>query len=85
MLTEQRPQTGADFQRLDLATVRQGLETLRESGLAHHGTLSADQSYWFDRYLTAWDFYRDSQPEGYQLQVESLISAIFGYTLGDPA
>jgi hypothetical protein len=85
MLTEQRPQTGVDFQRLDLPTVRQGLETLRDAGLAHHCTLTTDQSYWFDRYLTAWDFYRDSQPEGYQLQVESLISAIFGYTLGEQA
>lgn len=79
MLTEHRPLTGADFMRLDLATVKQGLETLRDDGQKNGGYLSPEQGLWFNRYLNAWDFYRASQPEQYQTEVEEAIAIIFGY------
>jgi hypothetical protein len=81
MLTEHAPLTGADFMRLDLATVRQGLQTLLDDGAANGGYLSPEQSQWFNRYLGAWEFYRASQPQGYQEEMEQAIAAIFGYRI----
>lgn len=81
MLTELAPTTGADFLRLDLKTVRQGLETLAQAGAQAGGVLSPDQIYWFNRYLTAWDYYRNTQPQGYQDEVEEAIAVIFGYRI----
>lgn len=77
MLTATAPTTGANFQRLDLRTVVDGLNILHAELQVNH-QLSDEQRYWFDRYLTAWDFYRPSQPESYQLEVERAISDIYG-------
>lgn len=79
MLTEHRPFNGANFMRLDLATVKQGLDTLLEAGDAAGGWLTPEQCLWFNRYCTAWAFYKPSQPEQYQAEFESAIGAIFGY------
>lgn len=75
------PDSGANFQCLDLATVKQGLETLRDDGERNGGWLTPEQCLWFNRYLNAWDFYRPSQPEQYQAEVESAIAVIFGYQI----
>ena len=80
MLTPTAPDTGAIFQRLDLPTVIAGLETLKAQAQQHDG-FSDDQQYWFQRYLNAWDYYRDSQPATYQESIELLISEIFGSTV----
>lgn len=77
MLTATAPTTGANFQRLDLKTVVDGLKVLHADLELNH-QLSDDQLYWFHRYLSAWDFYRPSQPESYQLEVETAIADIFG-------
>lgn len=72
------PTTGATFQRLDLKTVVDGLHTLKADAETN-GCLSAEQAVWFNRYLQAWDYYRPSQPESYQVEVESAISIIFAH------
>lgn len=74
------PTTGADFVRLDLRTVVDSIQLLRDE-LAKTHELSDEQHYWFQRYLTAWDFYRPSQPESFQLRVEEAIADIFGNTI----
>lgn len=72
------PKTGATFQRLDLPTVVDGLQTLKADA-EKNGCLSAEQADWFKRYVEGWDFYRPSQPEGYQMEVESAIATIFAH------
>ncbi|MGB3201917.1 MAG: hypothetical protein WBA99_13515 [Nodosilinea sp.] len=72
------PQTGAHFQRLDLKAVVDGLQSL-EADAETNGGLSIEQAHWFNRYLNAWDFYRLSQPEDYQMEVERAIATIFAH------
>ena len=72
------PTTGAHFQRLDLKTVVDGLQTLRADAETH-GCLSVEQAHWFKRYVEGWDFYRPSQPESYQMEVERAIAIVFAH------
>lgn len=81
MLTELRPHTGADFMRLDLATIKQGLETLRDDGELAGGYLTPEQCLWFNRYVSAWDEYRPIQTPELQAEVEGAIGVIFGYQI----
>lgn len=80
MLTSTAPTTGADFARLDLKTVVDSLKLLRDE-LAKTHQLSDIQHYWFQRYLNAWEYYRPSQPESFQIEVETAISEIYGNTI----
>jgi hypothetical protein len=72
------PPVGADFVRpLNLPAVERELLSM-QTVIFQRGALPAEYSPLLDRVLEAWEFYRPSQPQGYQGHIDLLISRILG-------
>lgn len=65
----------------DLPTVVRELQSMHQRAQAN-GYVSIAEAHRFAELLSAWEYYRESQPINYQGRVDALVEAVACYAVG---
>jgi hypothetical protein len=65
----------------DVATIARELQAMHQRAEVD-GFVSVADAYRLAEIISAWDFYRNSQPANYQYHIDSLINEIYNCAVG---
>lgn len=68
----------------DVATIARELQAMHQRAEVN-GFVTVAEAHRFAELLSAWEYYRESQPIGYQGRIDALVEAIACYAVGGVA